>query len=225
MLWLLLLSVIFVFCLIPKFKFKKAIENNVGVPYDSLDRRGFSKQHINIGVIKMICDLHYIWKQKFDARERKIKQSEKTNSKIREIFAVQYIVVEYLYPNLFTVIQTCKCIWQYLIDMSKESVHSVDVGNSFSAVFMLFLKNLNSAIGVSCYDSASSLSSDYTRKTLGTRSSMVQEEPKSFKSQISQPLNNSNFGADFQWRKWEYSFFTTLLHGQFGRWNCSFCIC
>ena len=36
-------------------------------------------------------------------RERKIKQSKKTNSKIREIFAVQYIVVEYLYPNLFTV--------------------------------------------------------------------------------------------------------------------------
>lgn len=85
--------------------------------------------------------------------------------------------------------------------MSKESVHSVDVGNSFSAVFMLFLKNLNSAIGVSCYDSASSLSSDYTLKTLGTRSSMVQEEPKSFKSQINQPLNNSNFCADFQWRK------------------------
>ena len=45
-----MLSVIFVFCLIPKFKFKKAIEDNIGIPCDGLSRRGFSKQHINIGV-------------------------------------------------------------------------------------------------------------------------------------------------------------------------------
>ena len=121
----------------------------------------------------------------------------------------------FLYPNHFTVIQACKCIWQYFINLSKESVHNVDARNSFSAVFILVFKNLNSAVDISSYDSAWPLSSDYTLKPLGMGSSMVQEELKSFKSQISQHLNNSNFCAGFQWRKWEYTLFTTLLHEQF----------
>ena len=57
-LWLLLLLLIFVFKKkIPKFKFKKAIENNIGIPCDSLSKRDFFKQHISIGVLKMICNL------------------------------------------------------------------------------------------------------------------------------------------------------------------------
>lgn len=71
--------------------------------------------------------------------------------------------------------------------------HTVWVSGTVLVLFSYyFLKNLNSALSISCHDSASSLSSNYTLNTLGTRSSMIQEAPKSFKSQISQSWNNSN---------------------------------
>lgn len=67
-------------------------------------------------------------------------------------------------------------------------MHSVGVGNSVSAVFMLFsLKDQNSAINVSCYNSASSLGSNCTLKTSGMRGGLVWEEPKSFKCQLVNP--------------------------------------
>ena len=106
----------------------------------------------------------------------------------------------FFHPNLSTAIQTCKCVWQYFIVLSKESVRSVGVGNSFSAVLMLFFQS-KLATNVSCYEWASSLSSNWALTTSGMRSGLVQEEAKSVKSRL--VLENDSFCGGFQRRKWK----------------------
>lgn len=85
----------------------------MGIP-DTASRKAFlrsTEESRDTGIIKTICDLNDIPKQKFDAKGKKLKQSKKTNSKIREILTVHYIAFDFFfYLSLFTVKQTCKCI-------------------------------------------------------------------------------------------------------------------
>lgn len=67
-------SFLYVFLIMTKFKFKKSNwrqHRNEYLAVVQVGKEGFSKQHINPGVVKMIHHLNCIWKQKFDVKRQK----------------------------------------------------------------------------------------------------------------------------------------------------------
>lgn len=91
-------------------------------------------------------------------------------------------------------------------------MHNVGVRNSLSAIFMLLLKNLNSALSVSCYDSASSSSSNYSLKWQEQEAAGFRRNRSYLNTKL--VLNNSNFSV-FSNGENEIIPFTTLPPGQF----------
>lgn len=73
---------------IPKFKFKKGIRNNIGMPCDSQVGGAFSNSTLASWRSKDDLQLETTSENKSLMLKEEIKQSKKTNGKIIEIFAV-----------------------------------------------------------------------------------------------------------------------------------------